>query len=563
MSFPRTSALALLLALLGPADLLPAQPANSVSPLAEGQKLLKEGHLKEAADAFRKVTLSQPKNGQAWMLLGYALHAQGKFEEALPCHRKAATLPGPVAGTAGYNAACALARLDRKDLAFQALSAAIRTGNVDVRSIAKDEDLASLHSDVRFKTVSPSKEDFEQPFVEKARILQVWNGEAPGGQFGWIARNIGDVDGDGVSDVTTSAPSLATTAGASAGAVYVYSSRSGKLIWRAVGQPGDQLGLGIEAAGDVNADGVPDVIAGSPGAAKAEVFSGKDGTVIQTFRGKPGALFGRRVSDVGDVDGDGHADVLIGSPQAATSAGAAAGRVGLYSGKTGEALVELEGVRAGDQFGSSCAGIVHEGQAWLVLGAPGAGTSPGGRTYVYDGKGKQRFVIEADATGSQLGGMFVSVLGDVDEDGVPDVYASDWANNANGPTSGRIYVHSGKDGRRLLTLTGETAGEGFGIGPADAGDVDGDGLADLVVGAWQHSTAAPSGGKVTVFSGKDGTVLETFTCRVPGETFGFDATGIGDVDGDGAIDYLLTSAWSSISGVQTGRMFILAGGGGR
>ena len=65
--------------------------------------------------------------------------------------------------------------------------------------------------------------------------------------------------------------------------------------------------------------------------------------------------------------------------------------------------------------------------------------------------------------------MFLSVVGDVNHDGVPDVYASDFTNAAKGPSTGRVYVHSGADGRRLLTLTGETAGEGFGIGPATAG----------------------------------------------------------------------------------------------
>ena len=68
--------------------------------------------------------------------------------------------------------------------------------------------------------------------------------------------------------------------------------------------------------------------------------------------------------------------------------------------------------------------------------------------------------------------MFVSVPGDVNGDGVPDVYASDYTNAAKGASTGRIYVHSGRDGRRLLTLTGEGAGEGFGIGPGAAGDVD-------------------------------------------------------------------------------------------
>jgi hypothetical protein len=156
--------------------------------------------------------------------------------------------------------------------------------------------------------------------------------------------------------------------------------------------------------------------------------------------------------------------------------------------------------------------------------------------------------------------MFVSVAGDVDGDGVPDIYASDWSNGAKGPSTGRIYVHSGNTGQRLRTLTGATAGEGFGIGAATAGDVDGDGRADLVIGAWQFAGAAASGGRVTVFSGRDGSILREITGRVPGETLGFDAVGIGDVDGDGAIDLLITSAWSGVRGYHSGRMYIVSSG---
>jgi hypothetical protein len=123
-----------------------------------------------------------------------------------------------------------------------------------------------------------------------------------------------------------------------------------------------------------------------------------------------------------------------------------------------------------------------------------------------------------------------------------------------------VYVHSGKTGRRLLTLTGETAGEGFGTCPAPAGDVDGDGHADLIVGSWQYAGAAVSGGRAYLYSGKDGRLLATYTCRIPGDTFGFDAVGMGDVDGDGTVDFLITSAWSGLHGFHSGRMFLISSG---
>jgi hypothetical protein len=171
-----------------------------------------------------------------------------------------------------------------------------------------------------------------------------------------------------------------------------------------------------------------------------------------------------------------------------------------------------------------------------------------------------KFTIEADETGASLGQMFLSVLGDIDGDGVPDVYASDWANSAKGPSTGRVYVHSGKDGHRLFALTGETAGEGFGTSPSVAGDVDGDGHADLIVGAWQYAGAAVGGGRAYLYSGLDGHLIRTYTCRTPGDTFGFDAVTMGDVRRDGMTAFLITSGWSGVSGYHSGRVFLISSG---
>lgn len=167
------------------------------------------------------------------------------------------------------------------------------------------------------------------------------------------------------------------------------------------------------------------------------------------------------------------------------------------------------------------------------------------------------YTIEPEPTSVGLGRMFLSFVGDVDADGTPDLYASDWEDSDQG--KGRIYVHSGKDGARLLDLHGGQPGEGFGIGTADVGDVDGDGHADLLIGAWQNAEGARSGGKCTLHSGKDGAVLAAWVCTVANETFGFDTTGLGDVDGDGAIDFLITNAWSAVAGTQSGRAFVVAG----
>ena len=512
-----------------------------------------------AARILETITTREPANSRAWRLLGVAYQRDKQLDQAVGAYRRALELE-PDAPQVLYNLATAYALKGEADTAFDWLGKARATRKLDMTQIENDADLAALKADPRFHPLLPVPADFAQPFVEPVKVIREWDGEAANDQFGWIARVVGDVDRDGVPDVVTSAPTKAIV-GDAAGRVYLYSTKTGALRWSVDGRPGDQLGSGVEAAGDVNRDGVPDVIASAPGAGKAYVFSGKDGRALLTFSAeKTSDNFGQHVSGVGDINGDGYSDVIVGAPGNAAG-GEGAGRAYVYSGKDGRILLTLTGQTAHDAFGSAVAGSHGKHGSFLIVGAPKAGSRHAGRTYVYKGLSSQpAFVIDADETGAALGAMFLSAVGDVNHDGIPDVYASDFTNSAKGPSTGRVYVHSGADGRRLLTLTGETAGEGFGIGPAGAGDVDGDGFDDLIVGAWQYAGAAVSGGRAYLYSGKDGHLLKTYTCRIPGDTFGFDAVGMGDVDGDGSVDFLVTSAWSGIHGFHSGRMFIISSG---
>jgi len=533
------------------------QGKQAPSLFARAQAAFNAQDFRTAVQLFAQVVKEDPANARAWNQYGVALRRTGEWRDAAAAHRKAAEFDVTRA-MAWYQLGLAYAAGQQMDSAFNWLGEAKRSGRVNMTNLGADPLAPTLQNDPRYHALYPTREEFAAPFVEPTRILQEWQGEAAGDQFGWIARNIGDVDGDGAADVVTSAPTHGA-AGANTGKVYVYSSRSGRMLWSATGPNGGQLGIGVEAAGDVNGDRIPDVIAGAPFANQAFVYSGRDGTVLHTLRGEAsGDGFGQRVSDAGDLDGDGRDDVLVSAPQH-DGAGQNAGRVYVFSGRDGRVLLTLDGDSAGHTFGTALAGMTRGAERWIVIGA-GAGGAGTGRVYVY--RGLQRvpaYTIEADSSGAALGAMFVSVIGDVDGDGVLDAYASDWPNSARGASTGRIFVHSGRDGRRLLTLTGEAAGDGFGIGPADAGDVDRDGTADLIIGAWQHASAAPSGGKVYLYSGKTGALLRAWTGKVPGETFGFDATGMGDIDGDGHVDFLLTSAWSAIRGTRSGRMFILSG----
>jgi FG-GAP repeat protein/VCBS repeat protein/tetratricopeptide repeat protein len=512
-----------------------------------------------AAKILDDVTSREPYNGRAWRTLGLAQLQLKNLDRSRDAFQRAlAEDPGYPAPM--FQLAIISALQQNKDEAFDWLSKAKATRKVDMTQLEVTPELASLKDDARYKPLLPTRQDFDNPFVEPVKVIREWDGEHANDQFGWIARNIGDVDHDGVPDFVTSAPTN-NAGGEGAGRVYVYSTKSGKLLWTADGHKGDQLGTGLEAAGDTNGDGIPDVVASAPGGGYVNIYSGRDGRILRTLKAENGKDdFGRHVEGVGDVNGDGFADVIVGAPNN-SSVGENAGRAYIYSGKDGSILLTLNGERPGDNFGSAVAGFSNKEQVLLMVGAPNAGPNHTGRTYVYDRlSSNPKFTIESDDTGAALGYMFLSVLGDVDGDGIPDVYASDWANNAKGPSTGRVYIHSGKNGHRLFTLTGDTEGEGFGTSPSVAGDVDKDGHADLIVGAWQYSGSAVGGGRAYLYSGKDGHLARTYTCRIPGDTFGFDAVTMGDIDGSGVSAFLITSGWSGVHGFHSGRVFLISSG---
>ena len=302
------AAAALALALAGTAAARGA--AQSPAPgLPQAVADLQQQKWDDALAVLEPLSKSQPDNPRVWMLLGLAYHGKKDLDRALAAHMKAAEFPA-TRPAALYNIAMVHALRGKKDLAFEWLEKAKATGKVDLTRLESDPDAAALRDDPRLKALLPTAADFADPFVEPATIIHEWDGEAADDQFGWIARDIGDVDGDGADDIVTSAPSRSAGGAKNAGEVYVYSGKSGKRLWAAAGRAGEQLGLGVEAASDVDKDGVPDVVAGAPGGDRAYLYSGRDGRVIRVLEApQKGSGFGRHVADAGDVNGDGYADV--------------------------------------------------------------------------------------------------------------------------------------------------------------------------------------------------------------------------------------------------------------
>ena len=522
------------------------------------------GQVDEAILLLDSLVQLDSENAQLYGTLGFAYQQKNDFVKSIQSFEKSLEL-NPDSDRTSFQLGLTYATAKDLDKSFEILMRLKEKGTYNVNTIG-----ASAHlfgDDPRYRLLFPSKEEFSNPFVEEVEIIHEWIGESPNDQFGWIARNIGDVDEDGFDDMVTSSIGN-NEGGQGAGKIYVYSGKTGKLLWSQVGEDENgNLGLKIEMAGDVNADGIPDVVATAPQVNKVFIYSGHDGKLIWKKIGNdPKGAFGRSAKGLGDVNNDGHSDILVGEPYQIWGAPINgsfiehAGKFHILSGKDGSILKTWEGEKVGDGLGTACGGSKIGEHLFIIQGAPNAGDNNGGKVYVYkDLSDEPAFVIEADSTGRRLGGMFLSLVGDVDADGIPDIYASDWANAALGRSTGRVYIHSGATGERLFTWTGESAGDGFGIGVSDAGDVNKDGYDDIITASWQYGVKAPSGGKCYLYSGKDGRLMREITGKVTGETFGFDTTNLGDINEDGFPDFLLTSAYSSINGYRSGRVYLISG----
>ena len=381
--------------------------------------------------------------------------------------------------------------------------------------------------------------------VEGCDVIATLLGEAPGDQFGWKSNNIGDIDGDDANDFVITSPGN-DVGGSNAGRAYVYSGADGTLVFDSmIGSPGWRLGIDANAAGDVDGDGVPDFIVGAPfvGAGRAIVYSGADGSMIVTLNGEHGGdQFGFRVAGGRDVSGDGVPDVLVTANLHDPSGRSNAGRVYVYSGADFSLVCLADGGAAGDQLGTAAnmAGdLFGDPRSEFVVGARDAGPGSRGQAYVFT-PGKDAtcdIVFTLDPPEGHpavdFGHLFADGDGDVDADGTPDVYVGDFPAN-------RAHVYSGETGAHLLTMQGDNGGQ-FGLGEI-VNDVNNDGHDDLFLAAWVSNQGGTRAGKAFVYSGADGEVLETFTHDIPGATFGFDAKGLDDVNGDGRADYVVTAA---------------------
>jgi hypothetical protein len=408
-----------------------------------------------------------------------------------------------------------------------------------------------------------------------------------GSRFGRSVAPAGDVNGDGYADVLVGAP--ADNGGR--GAVYLYIGDPtypylgvGRIWTGSV--PGDSLGTSVHTAGDVNGDGYADVLVGRG----SYTFNGSDPGAAWLFYGGPtgpgtspdvvftgetapvnsSSSFGSSVASAGDVDGDGFGEFIVGSPRYGQSEW---GRAYVFKGAAlppKSAVLSAEGGVYDDVVGWSVAiagDVNNDGYDEVLVGSPhwDGGGGDEGAVFMYYGNSTgvdyyPGWSVIGAAPNAQLG-ISVAGAGDVNNDGFGDIIAGGHTEGGVGKASAWYGGLSGPPTTPNWFVNGVATNGYFGAWVARAGDVNGDGFSDVIVGASNENAGLGAGqGTARVYLGSGaglvGTPGATLLGEAAGDQFGAQATTAGDVNADGVDDVIVGAPGA---GAGRGRAYVFSG----
>lgn len=295
--------------------------------------------------------------------------------------------------------------------------------------------------------------------------------------------------------------------------------------------------------------------------------------------------FGDIMHTCGDIDHDGVNEVITTADYATVDGVQGVGRVWVLDGRTGSVSLTLDDPEPQPlaNFGASitCLGDVNaDGVPDIAVGAPfqGVGNNPNqGKMYVFSGRTGHLLYRVSDPRpqrNAYFGALFVTSTDDVNNDGVPDFVAAAPGESVNGvPNAGAAYIFEGKTGTVIRRIpnprpeTFNTTSEAFfSMGVSDPGDVNGDGVDDLILG-FAGTTVNGNGdqGRAYLFSARTGRLLHTFDDPVPQPYAYFgsmysDRGAPGDVNGDGVPDIYVDADGQTSAGLpDAGQAYIFSG----
>lgn len=427
-----------------------------------------------------------------------------------------------------------------------------------------------------------------------------WSGESNQltAYFGFSATTAGDVNGDGFGDVIVGAYSY-NNGETDEGKTYAFYGSSGGLNttadWTAEGnQASAYFGYSVSTAEDVNGDGYSDVIVGSyqydngqTDEGRAYVYHGSSGGLNTTAdwiteSNLANANFGKSVSTAGDVNGDGYSDVIVGAFRFANGQ-ASEGRAFVFHGSSGGLNITAAWTAESNQtnalFGMwvCTAGDVNgDGYSDVIVGASDYdnGEFDEGRAFVYHGSaGGLNTTADWTAESNQASAYFgsvVSTAGDVNGDGYSDVIIGAYYYDNGESNEGKAFVYHGSSGglntTASWTVESNQASAYLGRAVSAAGDVNGDGYSDVIVGADSYDNGETNEGIVYVFYGSSVGLSTTadWTAEInqASASFGRSVSTAGDVNGDGYSDVIVGAHFYDNSHTNEGGAFVYHGSPG-
>jgi len=463
--------------------------------------------------------------------------------------------------------------------------------------------VGASHSDLKATNAGAAFIYYGGPSMQTTSTYDVYleyastDGETGAGNFGNSVSSAGDVNGDGYDDVVVGAHSSDLKA-SGAGAAFIYhggpsmqtTSTYNIYLEYASTDTGALFGESVSSAGDVNGDGYDDVVVGAvyseiKAIAVGAAFIFHGGPSMQTTstyniyleypRSDTFSDFGRSVSSAGDVNGDGYDDLVVGAPRSdlkISDAGAAFifhGGPSMLTTSTYNVYLEYASTD-GSIFGNfgysvSSAGDVNgDGYDDIVVGVHRSNLKAydAGAAFIYHGGPSMDttstyniYLEYASTDANAYFGYSVSSAGDINGDGYDDVVVGANSSDLKAPSAGAAFIYYGGSSMQT-TSTYDVYNVASGLSVSSAGDVNGDGYDDIIIGR---------AGAFIYWSGRNMDTTSTyehyFEYPFPGGgSFGKSVSSAGDVNGDGYDDLIVGAPGSSIKGVAAGAAFIYHGG---